>query len=112
MGPNIPGKRKKPSVAGRLADCVLAALTLACLSGFAHSQAAPFKDASPHAMRIVDVGAGVKLEVLDWGGRGRPIVLLAGLPHTAHVFDDFAPRLARACSCHVYGVTRRGFGNS
>jgi pimeloyl-ACP methyl ester carboxylesterase len=38
------------------------------------------------------------------------VVLLAGLPHTAHVFDDFAQRLTR--SHHVYGITRRGFGAS
>jgi hypothetical protein len=63
------------------------------------------KDPSPHATGMVDVVNGVKLEVLPWGGRGRPLVLLAGLPHIAHVFDDFAQRLAR--SHHGYGITRR-----
>lgn len=52
----------------------------------------------------------VRLEVLDWGGSGRPVVLLAGGGNTAHVFDEFAPKL-RANS-HVYGLTRRGFGAS
>jgi len=37
-------------------------------------------------------------------------VLLAGLGNTAHVFDDFAPKLTG--TYHVYGITRRGFGNS
>jgi non-heme chloroperoxidase len=41
---------------------------------------------------------------------GRPIVLLAGGGNTAHVFDDFAPRLTD--HYHVYGITRRGFGAS
>jgi pimeloyl-ACP methyl ester carboxylesterase len=50
------------------------------------------------------------LEVLDWGGSGRSIVLLAGGGNTAHVFDDFAPKLTD--SYHVYGITRRGFGAS
>jgi len=50
------------------------------------------------------------LEVLDWGGSGRPINLLAGGGNTAHVFDDFAPKLT--AHCHVYGITRRGFGAS
>jgi len=50
------------------------------------------------------------LEVLDWGGSGRPIVLLAGGGNTAHVFDDFAPKLT--AHYHVYGITRRGFGAS
>jgi len=38
------------------------------------------------------------------------VILLAGLGSTAHVFDDFAPKLA--ARAHVYGVTRRGFGAS
>ena len=52
------------------------------------------------------------LEVLDWGGRGRPIVLLAGGGDTAHVFDDFAPKLQSFTRHHVYAITRRGFGAS
>ena len=52
----------------------------------------------------------VRLEVLDWGGSGRPIVLLAGGGNTAHIFDDFAPKLR--AHAHVYGITRRGFGAS
>jgi pimeloyl-ACP methyl ester carboxylesterase len=56
------------------------------------------------------VDKNVRLEVLDWGGSGRPVVLLAGGGDTAHVFDDFAPKLA--ASYHVYGITRRGFGAS
>jgi pimeloyl-ACP methyl ester carboxylesterase len=50
------------------------------------------------------------LEVLDWGGSGRPIVLLAGGGDTGHIFDDFAPNLT--AHYHVYGITRRGFGAS
>jgi hypothetical protein len=42
------------------------------------------------------VQEGVRLEVLDWGGSGRPLVLLAGGGDTAHVFDDFAPKLRPA----------------
>ncbi|MEO5818485.1 MAG: alpha/beta hydrolase [Gemmatimonadaceae bacterium] len=67
-------------------------------------------DASPHQVRFVSLGEDVRLEVLDWGGSGRPVVLLAGLGGTAHDFDDFAPKLA--ATYHVYGVTRRGFGRS
>ena len=79
-----------------------------------HAQApaasAVWKDPSPHKTQFVDVTPAVKLEVLDWGGTGRPIVLLAGGGDTAHVFDDFAPKLTD--SFHVYGITRRGFGAS
>src|SRR5258708_7885121 len=68
------------------------------------------RDPSPHTVQFITVEAGVRLEVLDWGGSGRPVILLAGLGNTAHVFDDFAPKLVPAH--HVYGITRRGFGES
>jgi len=62
--------------------------------------------------QFVEVGDGVKVEVLDWGGMGQPVVLLAGSGNTAHVFEDFAPKLIECCHVHVYGITRRGFGLS
>ena len=67
-------------------------------------------DSSNHKVQFVNVEPNVKLEVLDWGGSGRPVVLLAGLGDNAHVYDDFAPKLTG--SYHVYGITRRGFGAS
>lgn len=67
-------------------------------------------DPSPHKIQFISVDKDVKLEVLDWGGTGRVLVLLAGLGDTAHVFDDFAPKLTP--EFHVYGITRRGFGAS
>src|SRR5689334_3448845 len=67
-------------------------------------------DTSPHAVQFVTVERDVNLEVLDWGGRGRPLILLAGAGNTAHVFDQFAPKLT--AQHRVYGITRRGFGAS
>ncbi|MGB2713232.1 MAG: alpha/beta fold hydrolase [Vicinamibacterales bacterium] len=69
-----------------------------------------YDDISKHKIQVVEVENGVQLEVLDWGGSGRPVVLLAGSGHTAHVFDDIAPKLTGCC--HVYGITRRGYGAS
>jgi pimeloyl-ACP methyl ester carboxylesterase len=73
-----------------------------------------WKDPSPHTIQFVTVdhtaNQPVSLEVLDWGGSGRPLVLLAGLGNTAHIFDKFAPKLT--VGHHVYGITRRGFGAS
>jgi hypothetical protein len=69
-----------------------------------------WKDPSPHSLQFVNVDKGVKLEVLDWGGNGRPIVLVPGLGNTAHIFDQFAQKLNS--DYHVYGITRRGFGAS
>jgi pimeloyl-ACP methyl ester carboxylesterase len=59
---------------------------------------------------MINVENDVALEVLDWGGTGRPLVLLAGKGFTAHVFDQFAPTLI--AKYHVYAITRRGYGNS
>ena len=59
---------------------------------------------------MVVVDKNVRVEVLDWGGSGRNVVLLAGLGNTVHVFDNFAPKLAQ--HFHAYGITRRGFGQS
>ena len=81
------------------------------VAGIAGAQQQPaWRDPSPHRQQFLSVDDSVQLEVLDWGGTGRTIVLLAGLGNTAHVFDDFAPTLLQFG--HVYGITRRGFGAS
>ena len=67
-------------------------------------------DPSRHRVRHIGVEENVQLEVLDWGGSGRPIVLLAGHGNTAHVFDEFATRLTS--HGHIYGITLRGYGAS
>jgi pimeloyl-ACP methyl ester carboxylesterase len=64
----------------------------------------------PPTVQFITVDSNVTLEVLDWGGVGRPLVLLAGIGGTAHTFDSFAPKLT--ATYHVYGITRRGFGAS
>ena len=66
-------------------------------------------DPSPHQVRMVTVDSSVRLEVLDWGGAGRPL-LFVGCYLSAHVFDDIAPKLRD--QFHVYAVTRRGIGAS
>jgi pimeloyl-ACP methyl ester carboxylesterase len=73
------------------------------------SQSTPWRDPSPHQVRWITVDSSVRLEVLDWGGSGRPIVLL-GCYLSAHVYDGFAPKLTE--QFHVYGITRRGIGAS
>jgi pimeloyl-ACP methyl ester carboxylesterase len=83
---------------------------LAVIAPHAPAQSSPCSDPSPHKQQLITVADRVRLEVLDWGGTGRPLVLLAGGGDTAHGFDDFAPKLTPAY--HVYGITRRGFGAS
>lgn len=87
---------------------VLALCAVASIGGEWQRVSTP--DPSPHRVRFVSVAKEVRLEVLDWGGAGHPVVLLAGSGNTAHVFDEFAPKLTNCC--RVYAVTRRGFGSS
>ena len=92
----------------------LTALTLiTCISTCAQpatSTNPPPPDTSPHKVQFITVDKDIKLEVLDWGGTGRPLIFLPGLGFDAHVFDTFAPRFVPAY--HVYGITRRGYGAS
>jgi alpha-beta hydrolase superfamily lysophospholipase len=67
-------------------------------------------DPSGHKVSFVTVEPGVQLEVLDWGGTGKTLVLLTGLGDNAHVFDQFACQFNDRF--HVIGITRRGFGRS
>jgi pimeloyl-ACP methyl ester carboxylesterase len=95
---------------------VVSLLSLSALSGI-RAQTRPadervvggWRDPSPHEVRLITVDASVRLEVLDWGGAGRPI-LFVGCYLSAHVYDDIAPRLTD--QFHVYAVTRRGVGAS
>ena len=75
----------------------------------AHAPAA-WQDTSPHRVSFVAVAPGVKLEVLDWGGSGPPLVFLSGLDDVAHGFDAFAPQFTDRF--HVLAITRRGYGAS
>jgi non-heme chloroperoxidase len=89
----------------------LTAFALSALAMIAYSQdSRVWRDPSTHRAQFVAVEDGVRLEVLDWKGSGRPIVLLAGSGNTAHVFDGFAEKLTG--SGRVYGITRRGYGAS
>ena len=97
-------KTKRASLLLAGAVCCLLSL------GFASLAHAGWRDPSPHRVSLIEVEKGVKLEVLDWGGSGRPVVLLAGLGNSAHVFDDFARKLAK--EYRVFGITRRGYGES
>jgi len=93
----IPGKVRRM---GQFA-CVLLSLSL-----FTSAQAHP----SEPSVQFVPVDQDVRLEVLDWGGTGQPLVFLAGLGNDAHVFNTFAPKFT--ANHHVYAITRRGFGAS
>jgi non-heme chloroperoxidase len=73
------------------------------------SQTGAWRDPSPHQVRLVTVDSSVQLEILEWGGSGPPVVLLACY-QSAHIYDEFAPKLTN--QFQVYGITRRGIGAS
>jgi non-heme chloroperoxidase len=83
---------------------------LASILSVSAATAEDWHDPSPHQIGFVTVQPDVKIETLDWGGTGRPLILIAGAGGTAHTFDDFARLLTP--HFHVYGVTRRGYGDS
>jgi non-heme chloroperoxidase len=71
---------------------------------------ASLSDQPAAKVQFIEVEPDVRLEVVDWGGHGRSVVLLAGGGDTAHVDDELAPKLTP--EYHVFGITRRGFGAS
>jgi non-heme chloroperoxidase len=81
----------------------------ALAAGFGSQSNAAWRDPSPHQVRPVTVDSSVQLEILDWGGSGPPVVLLACYV-SAHVYDEFAPTLTDRF--RVYGITRRGIAPS
>jgi pimeloyl-ACP methyl ester carboxylesterase len=96
----------KRQVLGFQVLLALAAAT-ACARGTGHQLPG---DSGVPLSRIIPIAPGIALEIVDWGGRGRPLIFLAGLGNTAHVFDTFAPQFTDGF--HVVGITRRGFGAS
>src|SRR5580704_4170717 len=93
----------------RVGAILCATLSVPFSAGLVHARPnapASWRDPSPHRVRFVAIDPATRLEVLDWGGRGETLVLLAGLGNSAHVFDDFAPKLVDRFQ--VIGLTRRG----
>jgi pimeloyl-ACP methyl ester carboxylesterase len=53
---------------------------------------------------------GIRLEYLDWGGKGPALIFIPGSGDDPHVFDDLAP--AFTDRFHVIAYARRGSGDS
>jgi len=98
---------------------VVVALVLPkALTGQSAPSAVPVLAAAPSPLLADVAGAsrfvtanGARLHYLDFGGRGEPVVLLAGLGNTAWIWSDFGPRLARE-GFRVVALTRRAHGES
>lgn len=78
--------------------------------GATHAQAqAQDADVSPHRSGFAE-GDGVRLNYLDWGGDGPPLILIHGIANSPHIFDELAPLLRDRF--HVIAYARRGHGQS
>jgi hypothetical protein len=67
-------------------------LCLALMAPLYSQHPISWRDSSPHTIQFVTVDKEVRLEVLDWGGRGKCVVLLAGGGNTAHVKSNEEPQ--------------------
>ncbi len=68
-----------------------------------------YTDTSPHKSDFAQVN-GIKLNYLDWGGDGPPLVMIHGIGDDPHVFDDLASLLRDRFRIVAYA--RRGHGLS
>ena len=66
------------------------------------------RDRTPHTIQFITVEDNVKLEVVDWGGSGRALILLAGGNNHAHSFDKFAAKTHRRVPCLWHHSSRVG----
>ena len=60
---------------------------------------------------FVDVN-GVRLEYLDWGGRGPVLILIHGLADGPHVFDDLAPGFTDRYHVVAYATRQSGVSDA
>ena len=68
------------------------------------------KQQATYQTKFVSGSTNNKIEILDFGGTGQPILFLTGLGNSALVFVDFAPKFCD--KFHVYAMSRRGYGAS
>ena len=114
---SIPSKKKFVIEAG--VCLLLMSLMCACSQGNRtvetnnKADATEMKSASDgpfaHQSKFIRVN-GIQLNYLDWGGSGKPVVMIHGIADSPHIFDD----LAQLLSPHyrVIAYARRGHGYS
>ncbi len=87
---------------------LLISVVFSLMLNIAHSMNIEGENA--HEIHFVEMEDTIKLEVIDWGGKGIPLVFLAGLTLNAHTFEHIAHKFTN--SHRVIGITRVGHGNS
>jgi pimeloyl-ACP methyl ester carboxylesterase len=106
---NTLGRLRKTCLAGLLviyANGVLMAFCQDGSSGAFYQIDATRADSESHFVSI----RGLRLQYVDWGGRGESLIFIPGGCDSAFVFGDIAPKLAQ--HFRVLGLTARGCGAS
>jgi non-heme chloroperoxidase len=99
-------RRMKNILSGVMLTCLLAG----CGGGSVNEQLDQITHGRKLTQEFVKINNEVKLELLDFGGVGDTVLFLAGAGNSAHIFEEFAPRLTDRF--HVIALTRRGYGAS
>jgi pimeloyl-ACP methyl ester carboxylesterase len=93
----------------QIVGCILLSLVLGCRQDSPVFEPNNWLDQSPHQQGFLTTN-GTRIEYLDWGGSGEPLVFLAGLGCTGHIYDEIAPQFTN--DFRVIALTRRGTGAS
>ncbi len=101
----------RAGVSARSRDAGSSRALIQCLTGPAAAPTFQAKGMDPvPADRFVEVN-GLRIHYLDWGGTGKPpLLLLHGIGRVAHTFDPVASHFNE--SYHVMAVDLRGHGDS
>jgi pimeloyl-ACP methyl ester carboxylesterase len=86
---------------------LVVAIAAASCSPAPHGDA--WTDSSPHRVSYVTVNT-LRLQYLDWGGTGEPVVFVHGSGDSPHYFDEIAPALV--AHHRIIAPARRGHGQS
>ena len=81
-------------------------MLLALLGSCAH----PVPSTRGLQSKFAQVAPATRLHFIDFGGKGEPVILLAGPGNTAWIYAAFGKDLAN--EFHVLALTRRGHGES
>ena len=94
----------------RIKTCIFGLITSCILAACGGGEPEKIQYQAGVKQEFVNIGSGVELELLDFGGKGDVILFLAGAGNSAHIFTEFAPRFTDRF--HVLALTRRGYGAS
>lgn len=94
----------------KILNTAVLSFVLLSFAVFAQHDATDYQNSKTPRVRAVEVEPGVFLEILDYGGKDKQMLFLPSWHHTAHIYDDFAPRFTD--NFQVAAMSLRGHGGS